>query len=186
MAPRCSIFVRCTRLEQLRGASTSKDIAMARSGRRFGPLFYLTLFAALVVALSVPFWPTAIVQGRAWRLSRQLLDADPATRQEAAQSLVQLGPTATSWVIRAMHDDNPRFASLHVPPSCVRTQTILNEPRTHCSPRAPTAMPRFAKPLSAKWSSGFTSAQRFLDPTSQSAPSRRSDLRSPTARRKSA
>jgi hypothetical protein len=68
---------------------------MARSGRRFGPLFYLTLFGALLVVLSVPFLPTAIVQGRAWRLSRQLLDADPATRQEAAQSLVKLGPTAT-------------------------------------------------------------------------------------------
>jgi HEAT repeat protein len=81
---------------------------MARSGRRFGPLFYLTLFGALLVVLSVPFLPTAIVQGRAWRLSRQLLDADPATRQEAAQSLVQLGPTATSWIIRAMDDDNPQ------------------------------------------------------------------------------
>ena len=68
---------------------------MARSGRRFGPLFYLTLFGALLVALSVSFLPTAIVQGSAWRLSRQLLDADPATRQEAAQSLVKLGPTAT-------------------------------------------------------------------------------------------
>jgi HEAT repeat protein len=79
---------------------------MARSGRRFGPLFYLTLFAALVVVFSVPFWQTAIVQERAWRLSRQLRDADPTAHQEAAKSLVQLGPAATSWIIRAMHDDN--------------------------------------------------------------------------------
>jgi HEAT repeats len=81
---------------------------MARSGRRFGPFFYLTLFGALLVVLGVPFLPTAIVQVRAWRLSRELRDPDPATRQEAAQSLVQLGPTATSWIIRAMHDDNPQ------------------------------------------------------------------------------
>jgi HEAT repeat protein len=81
---------------------------MARSDRRFGPLFYPTLFAALVAVFSVPFLPTAIVQGRAWRLSRQLRDPDPATREEAAQSLVQVGPAATSWIIRAMHDDNPQ------------------------------------------------------------------------------
>jgi HEAT repeat protein len=78
---------------------------MPRTARKFGPLFYLTLLAAITVALSIPFWPTIIAQERAWRLSRQLRHVDPMVREEAARALVQLGPDATSWVIRAMRDD---------------------------------------------------------------------------------
>ena len=45
---------------------------MARSRRRFGPLFYLTAGPAVVVIASIPLWAPAIQQFGAWRLTRQL------------------------------------------------------------------------------------------------------------------
>lgn len=81
---------------------------MARARRRFGPLFYLTAIVALIAVASMPFWKTGIQQYRAWRLSRQLHDAAVEVRREAADGLVQLGPAATWWVIRATRDPDPQ------------------------------------------------------------------------------
>jgi HEAT repeat protein len=85
---------------------------MALVRRRFGPVFYITTIVALVVAISIPFWPTAIEQWRAWRLSRQLRDPSEAVRREAAQGLVQLGPATTPYVTWAMRDPNPQVRLL--------------------------------------------------------------------------
>jgi HEAT repeat protein len=79
-----------------------------KSRRRFGPLSYTTAGIALLVILSRPFWETTTEQFAAWRLSRQLRDPTKATREQAATKLVRLGPAATSWVIRAMRNGDPR------------------------------------------------------------------------------
>ena len=81
---------------------------MARSRRRFGPLFYVTLAGALLLLLSHPFWKVGSEQFTAWQLSRQLRDPTGSVRREAAARLLQLGPAATSWVIGAMRDGNPQ------------------------------------------------------------------------------
>ena len=85
---------------------------MKKPRRRFGPLFYVTAGIALVVILSRPFWETTTEQFAAWRLSRQLRDPTQATRAHAATELVRLGPAATSWVIRAMRNGDPRVREL--------------------------------------------------------------------------
>ena len=73
---------------------------MARSRRRFGPLFYLTAGLAALVIASIPLWEPGIQQFGAWRLTRRLHDPAESVRREAAEGLVQLGPAATWWVIR--------------------------------------------------------------------------------------
>jgi len=80
---------------------------MAHSRRRFGPLFRVTAVAALVLIVSMPFWPKAQEQWTAWMLSRRLRDSAEPVRREAAEQLVRLGPPASSWVIGAMRDTNP-------------------------------------------------------------------------------
>ena len=85
---------------------------MKRTHRRFGPLFYVTAGITLAVFISRPFWNTASEQWTAWRLSRQLLSTKAPERREAAEKLVQLGPAATSWVIRATRDRDPQVREL--------------------------------------------------------------------------
>ena len=85
---------------------------MKKPRRRFGPLFYVTAGIALLMILSRPFWETTTEQFAAWRLSRQLRDQTKATREQAATELVRLGPAATSWVIRAMRNGDPRVREL--------------------------------------------------------------------------
>ena len=68
----------------------------------------MTIAVALLVLISCPFWQGWTAQFTAWRLTRQLHDANASTRRAAAAGLVQLGPTATSWVIGAMRDLDPR------------------------------------------------------------------------------
>ncbi len=80
---------------------------MAKSRRRFGPLFYATSAVALVLLVSCPFWQAGTSQLAAWRLTRQLRGASPSDRREAAAGLMRLGPAATSWVIGAMRDGDP-------------------------------------------------------------------------------
>jgi HEAT repeat protein len=89
-----------------------EGILVARSRRRFGVLFYLTTIVALVVLVSIPFWHIGIEQWTAWRHSRKLHDPVEAVRGEAAQGLMQLGPAASSWVIRAMRDPDARVRLL--------------------------------------------------------------------------
>ncbi len=81
---------------------------MARSRRRLGLVFYVTALVALAVLLTIPFWQTAIEQTSAWRLSRRLGSPDETVRRAAADGLVQLGPAASPWVIRAMSDPDAR------------------------------------------------------------------------------
>lgn len=85
---------------------------MARSHRRFGPLFYRTAIVALILIVSIPFWRTGIEQLSAWRLTHQLHNPVEAVRRKAAEGLVQLGPSATPWVIRAMRDPDARVRAL--------------------------------------------------------------------------
>ena len=68
----------------------------------------MTAIVALVVLVSIPFWQTAIEQSRAWRLSRRLHDPVESVRRAAVEGLVQLGPSSSSWVIRAMRDPDAR------------------------------------------------------------------------------
>jgi hypothetical protein len=75
-------------------------------------LFYVTAAVALVVLISRPFWQPASEQFRAWRLSRQLREPIPSVRHDAARKLAELGPAATYWVIRTMHNANPRIREL--------------------------------------------------------------------------
>ena len=88
------------------------EAPIKRSRRRFGPLFYTTTAVALLVIVSRPFWQNAMEQSRAWRLAAQLRDPTASTRRVAADGLVQLGPAATSWVIRAMRDNDPKIRKL--------------------------------------------------------------------------
>ena len=67
------------------------------------------LWSALVVLLTIPFWQTAIEQTTAWRLSRRLGSPDETVRRASADGLVQLGPAASPWVIRAMRDRDARI-----------------------------------------------------------------------------
>ena len=99
---------------------------MARSRRRFGLLLRVTAIVALVVLFSIPFWPSAIEQSTAWRLSRRLHDPDGEVRRSAAEGLVQLGPAASFWVIRAMRDPDAR-ARLAASSILVRTAPDASE-----------------------------------------------------------
>ena len=81
---------------------------MARARRRFGPLFCLTMILAVILLASLPFWEAGIQQFRAWQLSLRLHDPDEAVRRDAAEGLVQLGPAAAWWVVRALKDPDPR------------------------------------------------------------------------------
>ena len=85
---------------------------MARSRRRFGPLFYLTAGLAVLAIASIPLWAPGIQQFGAWRLTRRLHDPAEPVRREAAEGLVQLGPAATWWVIRASRDPDVRVRIL--------------------------------------------------------------------------
>jgi HEAT repeat protein len=75
-------------------------------------LFYLTVAAAVAVAVSTLFFETLIQQYTAWRLTRRLHDPVEVVRQEAAEGLVQLGSAATWWVIRATHDSDAGVRAL--------------------------------------------------------------------------
>jgi len=77
---------------------------MAYRGGKFGPLLYITLFAAVLVLVAVPAWPRVIEQWTAWSFCRQLRDPDQAVRRRAAEGLARLGPAAVPWVIRASRD----------------------------------------------------------------------------------
>ena len=59
------------------------------------------------VARELSILASGNMQFAAWRLSRQLREASSATRREAADGLMRLGPAATSWVIGAMRDRDP-------------------------------------------------------------------------------
>ncbi len=129
---------------------------MARSHRRFGRLFYGTATVALILIASVPFWRTGIEQLSAWRLAQRLHDPVEAVRRQAAEGLVQLGPSATQWVIRTMRR-----------PGCSRTSACLfrsgahrpRKCRTRCSLRfwrlLRTAIRPFAPP---RWDNSSSSS----------------------------
>ena len=85
---------------------------MKRSRRRFGPLFYATCAVAAVLLISRPFWQMGVEQYRAWRLADQLRHSADPTRRAAVDGLVQLGPAARSWIIRAMRDPDPQVRRL--------------------------------------------------------------------------
>ena len=85
-----------------------EGIFVARPRQQLGLLFYMTAIIALVMLVSIPFWQMAIEQSQAWRLSRRLHDPVETVRRAAAEGLVQLGPAASSWVIRAMRDPDAR------------------------------------------------------------------------------
>jgi HEAT repeats len=80
---------------------------MKGSRKRFGPLFYVTSSVALLILASRPFWEAGEEQYRAWRLVGRLGDASEAIDRAATEGLVQLGPSATSWVLRAMRSRDP-------------------------------------------------------------------------------
>ena len=96
---------------------------MACSRRRFGPLFYLTAGLAALAIASIPLWAPAIQQFGAWRLTRRLHDPAESVRREAAEGLVQLGPAATWWVIRASRDPDVRVRIL----SCSILDCAVND-----------------------------------------------------------
>ncbi len=77
---------------------------MKSSRWRFGPLFYGTCVVAALLLISRPFWQMGAEQFRAWRLVGQLRDPRESSRRQAADGLVQLGPAARPWVLRAMRD----------------------------------------------------------------------------------
>ena len=81
---------------------------MARSRKRFGRLFYATCAFAILATAVALFWQPIAIQILAWRLTSQLRDPVASTRRDAAAELVRLGPSATSWVVRAMRDRDPR------------------------------------------------------------------------------
>lgn len=72
--------------------------------RRFGPLFYATAGVAVLLLGSQPLWEPAMQRYRAWQLTRQLGDPSEPVRREAVAELVQIGPAATWWVVRASRD----------------------------------------------------------------------------------
>jgi HEAT repeat protein len=81
---------------------------VASPRRRFGVLFYTTAIVALVILVSIPLWQTGVEQSRAWWLTRRLHDPVEDVRRTAVYELVQLGPAASPWVIRAMRDPDAR------------------------------------------------------------------------------
>ena len=80
---------------------------MARSRRRFGPVFWVTVALALSTLASIPFWNSIGDQWQAWGYSRQLRDPSTSARAGAVDGLARLGPSATWWVIRAPRDPDP-------------------------------------------------------------------------------
>src|SRR4051812_28947862 len=89
-----------------------ESVLMARHRRRFGRLFYLTAGLAALVLAGLPFWEPGMQWFRAWQLARRLHDPAESVRREAAEGLVQLGPGATPWVIRASRDPDARVRIL--------------------------------------------------------------------------
>ncbi len=98
---------------------------MAQSRKRFGRLFYATCVIAILATVVALFWQPLAIQVLAWRLTRQLRDPVAATRRDAATELVRLGPSATSWVVRAMRDRDPQVRA----DACsILLQTTPNDP----------------------------------------------------------
>jgi HEAT repeat protein len=81
---------------------------MARTRRRFGPLFYSIVAVAVISLAVVPFMPTIYEQWTAWKFSRQLADSDARVAHGAALNLANLGRGATWWIIRAIRDQDPK------------------------------------------------------------------------------
>jgi HEAT repeat protein len=105
---------------------------MGRNRRILGPLFYSSLFLALITLLSLGAWlawPTVSRTGTIWWLSRQLASSDPGVRGRAAKILVAIGSDAAPWVRGALRDRSAETRLL----ACETLRQIWPRPTSHFS-----------------------------------------------------